>query len=152
MHEVYSNSCIKPRRLQISRRGPFAKSVNSIYYSESELCEGAVTVSFSTHLPWQAMHFTTLHALLENVLQTVDHLEISCLRPPFSWLEKPKNRMGQDLNLILRSAWKKWVGGTPLEHPPYSAVCCDTVWHRHRGGQLRHRHSCFNVFRFFFQF
>jgi hypothetical protein len=41
---------------------------------------------------------TTLHPLLENVLQTVDHFEISCVRAPFSWLEKPRNRMGRDLN------------------------------------------------------
>jgi hypothetical protein len=30
---------------------------------------------------------TTLHPLLENVLQTVDHFEI-CLGAPFSWLKK----------------------------------------------------------------
>jgi hypothetical protein len=36
---------------------------------------------------------TTLHPLLENVLHTVDHFEISCLGAPFSWLEKPRNRM-----------------------------------------------------------
>jgi hypothetical protein len=41
---------------------------------------------------------TTLHPLLENVLQTVDHLEVSCLGAPYSWLEKPRNRMGRDLN------------------------------------------------------
>jgi hypothetical protein len=41
---------------------------------------------------------TTLHPLLENVLQTVDHSEISCLEALFSWLEKPINRMGRDLN------------------------------------------------------
>jgi hypothetical protein len=64
--------------------------------------------------------FTTLHPLLENVLQTVDHFEISCLGAPFSWLEKPRNRMGRDLNRILCSAWKKWISGTPLEHPSYS--------------------------------
>jgi hypothetical protein len=63
---------------------------------------------------------TTLHPLLENVLQTVDHFEISCLVAPFSWLEKPRNRMGRDMNWILCSAWKKWISGTPLEHPPYS--------------------------------
>jgi hypothetical protein len=41
------------------------------------------------------MHFfTTLHPLFENVLQTVDHFEISCLGAPFSWLEKPRNLMG----------------------------------------------------------
>jgi hypothetical protein len=29
---------------------------------------------------------TTLHPLLENVLQIVDHFEISCRGAPFSWL------------------------------------------------------------------
>jgi hypothetical protein len=37
---------------------------------------------------------TTLHPLLENVMQTVGHFEISCLGAPFSWLKKPRNRMG----------------------------------------------------------
>jgi hypothetical protein len=37
---------------------------------------------------------TTLHPLLENVLQTVDHFEISFLGPPISYLEKPINRTG----------------------------------------------------------
>jgi hypothetical protein len=32
-------------------RGPFAKFVDSSYYSESELCGGAMTVSFSKYLP-----------------------------------------------------------------------------------------------------
>jgi hypothetical protein len=31
-------------------RGPFAKFVDSPYYPESELCGGAVTVSFSKYL------------------------------------------------------------------------------------------------------
>jgi hypothetical protein len=44
-----------------------------------------------------ALH-TTLHLLLENVLQTVGHLEISCFGAPFSWLEKPRNLMGRDLD------------------------------------------------------
>jgi hypothetical protein len=43
---------------------------------------------------------TTLHPLLENVLQTVDHFEISCLGTPFSWLEKPRNSMVRDLDCI----------------------------------------------------
>jgi hypothetical protein len=67
--------------------GPFAKFVDSPYYSKSELCGGEVTVSFWKYLPWQAMH-------LENVLQTVDHFEISCLGVPFSQLEKSRNLMG----------------------------------------------------------
>jgi hypothetical protein len=54
------------------------------------------------------------------VLQTVDHFEISCIGAHFSWLEKPRNRTGRDLNRIVCSAWKKRIGGTPLEHPPYS--------------------------------
>jgi hypothetical protein len=37
---------------------------------------------------------TTLHPLLENMLQTIDHFEISCFGAPFSWLEKPRNWMG----------------------------------------------------------
>jgi hypothetical protein len=43
---------------------------------------------------------TTLHPLLENMLETVDHFEISCLGAPFSWLEKPRNLMGQDLDCM----------------------------------------------------
>jgi hypothetical protein len=43
---------------------------------------------------------TTLRPLLENVLQTVNHFEISCLGAPFSWLEKPRNRMGRDLDCM----------------------------------------------------
>jgi hypothetical protein len=43
---------------------------------------------------------TTLHPLLENVLQTVDHFEISCLEAPFSWFEKPRSRMGRDLDCM----------------------------------------------------
>jgi hypothetical protein len=43
---------------------------------------------------------TTLHPFLQNVLQTVDHFEIYCLGAPFSWLEKPRNSMGRDLNYM----------------------------------------------------
>jgi hypothetical protein len=50
-------------------------------------------------LPSDAL-LTTLHPLLENVLQTVDHFEISCLRAPFSWLEKPTNCKGRDLDCM----------------------------------------------------
>jgi len=50
---VYSYRTIQDRHI----RGPFAKFVDSLYHSESVLCGGAVTVSLSKHLPWQAMHF-----------------------------------------------------------------------------------------------
>jgi hypothetical protein len=43
---------------------------------------------------------TTFHSLLENVLQTVDHFEISYLGAPLSWLEKPRNCMGRDLDYM----------------------------------------------------
>jgi hypothetical protein len=43
---------------------------------------------------------TTLHPPLGNVLHTVDHFENSCLVAPFSWLEKPRNRMGRDLDCM----------------------------------------------------
>jgi hypothetical protein len=35
----------------------YEKFVDSPYYSESEFCRGAVTVSFSKYLSWQAIHF-----------------------------------------------------------------------------------------------
>jgi hypothetical protein len=45
--------------------------LDSPYYSQSELRGGAVTVSFSKYFPWQSdALLTTLHPLLENVLQT----------------------------------------------------------------------------------
>jgi hypothetical protein len=44
---------------------------------------------------------TTLHPLLENMLQTVEHFEISCLGAPFSRLEKSRNRMGRDLDCMV---------------------------------------------------
>jgi hypothetical protein len=45
--------------------------VDSSYYSESELCGGAVTVSFEVHPLASDALLTTLHSFLENVLQTV---------------------------------------------------------------------------------
>jgi hypothetical protein len=41
------------------------------HHSESELCGGALTVSFSEYLPWQAMHF----------LQRSTHFLKTCCRP-----------------------------------------------------------------------
>jgi hypothetical protein len=62
-----SNSFQSPSVL----RWPFAKFVDSPYYSESELCGGKVTVSFSKYLPWQAIHF----------LHRSTHLSKTCCRP-----------------------------------------------------------------------
>jgi hypothetical protein len=52
-------------------RGTLEKFVDSLYCTESELCGGAVTVSFSKYLPWQAMHF----------LQRSTHFSKTCCRP-----------------------------------------------------------------------
>jgi hypothetical protein len=41
-----------------------------------------------------------LHPILKNVLQTAYHFKISFLGDPFSWLEKPRNCMGQDLDCM----------------------------------------------------
>jgi hypothetical protein len=49
----------------------FAKFLDSPYCSESELCAGAVTVSFSGYPPWQALHF----------LQRSTHFSKTCCRP-----------------------------------------------------------------------
>jgi hypothetical protein len=93
---------VKCRLLWVDIREQFEKFVDSSYYYESELCGGAVTVSFSKHLSWQAMHF----------LQRSTHFSKMCCRPfaasfrkslegsPFSWLQKPRNLMGQDLDCM----------------------------------------------------
>jgi hypothetical protein len=107
-------------------RGPFEKFVDSPYYSESRLCGGAVTVFFSKYLPWKAMHF----------LQRSTRFSKTCCRPlitskfltpelPFHGWKSPEIAWGE-MNWILCSAWKKWIGGTPLEYPsycPYLAQC-----------------------------
>jgi hypothetical protein len=60
-----------------------------------------MTVSFSKYfLLASDVLLTTLHPLLENVLQTVDHFEISCFGAPFSWLEKLRDRMGRYLDCM----------------------------------------------------
>jgi hypothetical protein len=74
-------------------QGPFAKFMDSPYYSKLELCGGVVLVSFEVPPLASDALVTTLHPLPENVLHTVDQFKI-CLRAPFSWLEKPRNHMG----------------------------------------------------------
>jgi hypothetical protein len=59
------------RRWKVNIGGSFEKFADSPYYSESELCGGAVTVSFSKYLPGQAMHF----------LQRSTHFSKTCCRP-----------------------------------------------------------------------
>jgi hypothetical protein len=95
--------------------GPFANFVDSPYYSESELYGGAVTVSLSKYLPWQAMHFlehsthfskTCCRPLFSSKFLALEFPFHSWKSPAISWLEKPRNLMGQDLNWILCSGWR----------------------------------------------
>jgi hypothetical protein len=61
-----------PLSKKVRIRGPFENFVDSPCYSETGLCGGAVTVSFSKYLPWQAMHFLQRSThFSKNVLQTV---------------------------------------------------------------------------------
>jgi hypothetical protein len=62
---------LEPVHVHCVLRGPFEKFVDSPYYLESELYGGAVTVSFSKYLPWQAMH----------LLQRSTHFSKTCCRP-----------------------------------------------------------------------
>jgi hypothetical protein len=70
------------------------------YYSESELCVGAVTVSFFKVPPLASKRCTSYNAPPTSRSRAADRwsFEISCLEAPFSWLEKPRNRMGRDLD------------------------------------------------------
>jgi hypothetical protein len=103
-------------RIFMHVREPFAKFVDSPNYSESELCGGAVTVSFSKYLP---MHFLQSSTHFSKTLQTVCRkLQEDSgtggfgLGALFSWLEKLINLMGRDLDCmadvligIHRSRW-----------------------------------------------
>jgi hypothetical protein len=97
-------------------------------------------------------HLTTLHPLLENVLQTVDHFEISCpLGAPFSWLEKPRELKGRDLDCMAdvpmgfrQSTFSKLnteFSGSVL----YCIVAQKStipLCYRLRMGKRKHRHVC----------
>jgi hypothetical protein len=96
-------------RRQGKIRGLFEKFVNSPYYSESQLCGGAVTVSFSKNLPWQAMHF----------LQRSTHFSKTCCRP-----EITSKFLASELPFTVRKAQKSHgsrsglYGGCSNEIPP----------------------------------
>jgi hypothetical protein len=80
-------------------RGPFEKFGDSPYYSESELCGGAVTVSLSNGLPWQAMQFLqrSTHFSKTYCRPLITSKSLASLWAPFSWLEIPEiARAGRD--------------------------------------------------------
>jgi hypothetical protein len=79
----------------------FAKFVASPYYSRVGTLWRCGDGLFFEVPPLESDKlFTTLHPLIENVLQTVDHFESSCLGASFSWLEKPRNHMVQELDCM----------------------------------------------------
>jgi hypothetical protein len=94
----------------LSRRGRYAKNANTRAVCEvrglilllrvGTLWRCGDGLLFEVPLLASDALLTPLHPLLKNVLQTVDHFEISCLGAPFSCLEKPRNPMGRDLDCM----------------------------------------------------
>jgi hypothetical protein len=87
---------------------------------------------------------TMLQSLVENVLQTVDHFEISCLGASFSWLEKLRNRMGRDLDCMAdvimgfqRSAFSKSNTEFNSDLAPFDFWAFPTVKRDLRGKKFR---------------
>jgi hypothetical protein len=85
----------------------FAKSVDSPFTPSKNFVEVQLTVSFSKHFPWQVTHFLqhSTHFLKTNI----DYFEISCLRAPCSWLEKPRNCMGQYLDCMPNTKFNSYL-------------------------------------------
>jgi hypothetical protein len=115
---IISSQQWKPQILSLIRAS-FEKFVESLYYSESELCVGAVTVWFSKYLPWKATYFLPRS---KNVLQTVCRkLEEDSgtggfdLGAPFSWLEKPRNRIRRNLDWMADALM--WLHRSRWAHP-----------------------------------
>jgi hypothetical protein len=80
-------------------RRPFEKFVDSPYYSESEICGGAVIVSFPKYLLWQAMNFlqrsthfskTRWRPFSESFRRIVEHA-VFLPRSPLFMLGKAKS-------------------------------------------------------------
>jgi predicted ABC-type exoprotein transport system permease subunit len=77
--------------------------LDSPYYSESELCGDVVTIFFffEVHPLASNVLLTMLHLLLKNVLQIVDHFEISCLSSLFMVGKAQKSHgVGSELNSV----------------------------------------------------
>jgi hypothetical protein len=88
-HPVYTRAVCKVRGLTLLLRvGTLWRCGYGLFFEVLPLASDAL--------------LTTLHPLLGNVLQTVDHFEISCLGAPFSWLEKPLKSHGarSELNFV----------------------------------------------------
>jgi hypothetical protein len=108
---LFATAMFDPKHVAVVRR-PYAKFVDSPYYS----WVGTLWRYGDGLFFWS----TSLSKRCTYNAPPTSRKRLSFLGASFSWLEKPGNVIGRDPNWILCSAWKKWIGGTPLEHPPYS--------------------------------
>jgi hypothetical protein len=113
--------------------------VDSPYYSESEFCGGAVTVSFSKYFPWQAMHF------LQRSTQSRKWSYSRFKRTRFRWHSNTNGESAlRDLKVAMDALTK--IGETPLEHPPYmpDLASCDFWAFRTMKRELRGQNRLFH--------
>jgi hypothetical protein len=77
-------------------RGAFKKFLDSLYYSELELCGGAVKVSFLKYLPWQVMHFLQQSThFLKMCCRLLITSELLASELPFYGWKSPKIAWGK---------------------------------------------------------
>jgi len=75
----------------IKYEGHLQSSWTHLIYSESELCGGAVTVSFSKYLPWQVMHFLQCSThFLKMHCRSLITLKFLALQLPFHGWKIPE--------------------------------------------------------------
>jgi hypothetical protein len=124
MLQVRSDICVHEKYTTNSYiRGSFENFVDSPLFRVGTMWRCGDSLFFEAP-PLELL--TTLHPLLENVLQTVDHFEIACLGVPFSWLEKPRNRMGRDLDcfaVVLMGFHRSTFSKPNTEFNSYLALC-----------------------------
>jgi hypothetical protein len=77
-------------------QGPFAKFMDSPYYSELELCGGAEIVSFLKYLPWQVMDFLQYSShFLKMCCRLLITSEFLALELPFLGQKCPEIAWGE---------------------------------------------------------
>jgi hypothetical protein len=113
-------SAVKWKNFKIGRweiRRPFEKFVESPYYSESELCGGAVTVCFSKYLPWQLMNF----------LRRSTYFSKTCCRQFAASFKKSRSDQEVETSWSLRNFLPRsslfTVGKAQKSHGAWSGPC-----------------------------
>jgi hypothetical protein len=87
--------------IMLDTRRPFEKFVDSPYYTELELCGGAVMVSFSKYLHWQAMHFLQRSTHFSKTsFRPLITLKLLALEFPFHGWKSPR--------IAQREIWTVW--------------------------------------------